>query len=266
MSKVSAIAWRHKATRNISVGLSARHKIVIEGMARSRVTATRSEPVSPAMLRRYYRAVKPTTRRDNAIWGSVVLAFFFCMRASEYASTPAKTGHHLRQQDVQFHDKRGNIARHIKEAESVHVFFRSSKTDQTARGCTRSLSRSGNPVLCPVIAAWRLRAIGKEIGAGPSDPLCVYTTKHGKRCHVSIAVVTDAVRRAARAQGANPRSFSSHSLRSGGATQMFLGGSSDATVQLFGRWKSDAYKLYIRIETSKNERIASQMIASLGGN
>ena len=47
---------------------------------------------------------------------------------------------------------------------------------------------------------------------------------------------------------------------------MFLGGSSDATVQLFGRWKSDAYKLYIRIEASKNQRIASQMIASLGGN
>ena len=188
------------------------------------------------------------------------------MRASEYASTPSKTVHHLRQQDVQLHDKHGNIARSLEEAQSVSVFFRSSKTDQTARGCTRSLSRSGNPVLCPVVAAWSLRNIGRKIQARPTDPLCVYTTKGNKRYHVSIALITDAVRRAARCSGANPKAFSSHSLRSGGTTQMFLGGSSDATVQLFGRWKSDAYKLYIRIETSKNQRIASQMIASLGGN
>ena len=205
--------------------------------------------------------MRPNTRRDNAIWGSVVLAFFFCMRASEYASTPSKTEHHLRQQDVQFHTKHGNIARTLKEAESVHVFFRSSKTDQAARGQTRSLSRSGNAILCPVIAAWRLRTIGEEIRTGPTDPFCVYPTKRGKQCHVSISVVTDAVRKAARCSGANPRVFSSHSLRSGGATQMFMGGSSDATVQLFGRWKSDAYKLYIRIEASKNE-----LIASLCGN
>ena len=123
LSKISAIAWYHKATRNITVGLSPRHKIDVDGMARARLTDRRSDPASPAMLRSYYRAVKPTSRRDNAIWGSIVLAFFFCMRASEYASTPSKTGHHVRQKDIQFQDKRGNIARTLKEAESVHIFL-----------------------------------------------------------------------------------------------------------------------------------------------
>ena len=52
---------------------------------------------------------------------------------------------------------------------------------------------------------------------------------------------------------------------SGGATAMFLGGSSDATVQLFGRWTSDVYKAYVRIETSTNEKLSQKMIKSLGG-
>ena len=46
---------------------------------------------------------------------------------------------------------------------------------------------------------------------------------------------------------------------------MILGGSSDATVQLFGRWTSDAYKAYVRIETSTNEKLSLTMIKSLGG-
>ena len=46
---------------------------------------------------------------------------------------------------------------------------------------------------------------------------------------------------------------------------MFLGGSSDATVQLFGRWTSDAYKAYVRIETSTNDKLSAKMIKSLGG-
>lgn len=42
---------------------------------------------------------------------------------------------------------------------------------------------------------------------------------------------------------------------------MFLGGCSDATVQLFGRWDSDAYKAYIRIDRARNMQIASRMLS-----
>lgn len=42
---------------------------------------------------------------------------------------------------------------------------------------------------------------------------------------------------------------------------MFLGGCSDVTVQLFGRWESDAYKAYIRIDRKRNMQIASRMMS-----
>jgi hypothetical protein len=49
----------------------------------------------------------------------MVLAFFFCLRASEYASTPAKTKHYIRVQDVSFTDRHGRPAANREEAQAV---------------------------------------------------------------------------------------------------------------------------------------------------
>ena len=266
LSKISAIGWRHKAALNRTVGLSKQHIIAITGMARIRSPDCRSQPATPAMLRAFYRARSSyPTARDNAIWGSIVLAYFFSMRASEYASTPDKPDHYLRDKDVTFTDINGEIASNLKDAVNVHLFFRSSKNDQTKRGCTRNLSRSGIKHFCPVIAAWGLRDASRTIHMfDECAPLCLYRGRGGLAHQVSISIMSGALKKAAFLCNKDPIDYSSHSLRSGGATEMFLGGCSDTTVQLFGRWKSDAYKAYIRIETSTNSRISTRMISSLG--
>jgi len=191
----------------------------------------------------------------------MVLAYFFCLRASEYASTPGKTQHYIRCQDVSFTDDRGRLARSFKEAKAVHLFFRSSKGDRAKRGCSRNLHRSGHATCCPVLAAWSLREIGQHMGLGPSEPFCSYPDARGSRRQISVAIISKAVKRAASAHGLPTNKFSSHSLRSGGATEMFLGGCSDTTVQLFGRWDSDAYKAYVRIDRFRNMHIASRMMS-----
>jgi len=261
LSKISAINWCHQAFFGYTIGLSPRHRIALDGMARTRAAVGRSQPVSPAILRSYYRSTKRFTHRDQAIWGSMVLAFFFCLRASEYASTPSKTNHYIRVQDVSITDAQGNTARCLNDAQAVHLFFRSSKGDRTKRGCSRSLFRSGHTTCCPVLAAWRLRDLGRQMGLGPLDPFCSYPGANGTHRHVSVSSISTAVKRAATAHGLQNNKFSSHSLRSGGATEMFLGGCSDTTVQLFGRWESDAYKAYIRIDRHRNMQIASRMMS-----
>ena len=40
--------------------------------------------------------------------------------------------------------------------------------------------------------------------------------------------------------------YSSHSLRIGGATTAIMYGASEAQLKIMGRWKSDAFKKYIR--------------------
>ena len=47
--------------------------------------------------------------------------------------------------------------------------------------------------------------------------------------------------------GLNPDAFSGHSLRRGGATALFLAGVSEHWIAIHGRWRSNAYKLYIDI-------------------
>ena len=48
------------------------------------------------------------------------------------------------------------------------------------------------------------------------------------------------------AVGENPTLYSVHSLRAGGATELFLSGASMAVVQVYGRWKSESALIYIR--------------------
>ena len=266
LAKISALKWYHKAAYNRAIGLSDQHRITIAGMARSRVVDRRSQPITPAILAAYHAAT-PTTSSSKSIatWGGLVLAFFFCMRSCEYAKTPNDPDHYIRVQDVSFTDKHGQLATSARNAHAVHVFFRSSKTDKSKRGVLRTLTRTNHQQLCPVLAAWSVHAEAKDIGISPEGAFCSFKDKAEIIRQVSSSSISNAVKRAAKLYGLDPKRYSSHSLRSGGATAMFLGGSSDTTVQLFGRWTSDAYKAYVRIETSTNDKLSAKMIKSLGG-
>jgi hypothetical protein len=46
--------------------------------------------------------------------------------------------------------------------------------------------------------------------------------------------------------GLDPKEYSEHSLRRGGATALLCAGIDPLWVQLQGRWWSDAYKLYLQ--------------------
>lgn len=46
--------------------------------------------------------------------------------------------------------------------------------------------------------------------------------------------------------GHDPSRFSGHSFRAGGATDLYASGASPRTIQLTGRWRSEAYIIYIR--------------------
>lgn len=49
----------------------------------------------------------------------------------------------------------------------------------------------------------------------------------------------------------NPKMYSSHGFRAGGATDAARRGASDAQIRLMGRWVSDAFKRYIRPDILK---------------
>jgi hypothetical protein len=48
--------------------------------------------------------------------------------------------------------------------------------------------------------------------------------------------------------GENPDEFSTHSFRRGGASWAFTAEVPTELIQLYGDWRSDAYKKYLKLE------------------
>ena len=113
--------------------------------------------------------------------------------------------------------------------------------------------------LCPVAAAWTLLTEAAARGAHEDEPLCSWTRDQPVTCEA----MSSFAKKAAELCGANPMLFSTHSFRSGGATALFRGGATDLAIQKFGRWRSDTYKQYARIDDQTVLGLAPRMVANV---
>lgn len=57
--------------------------------------------------------------------------------------------------------------------------------------------------------------------------------------------------------GFNPSMYSGHSLRAGGATDLFIIGVPYPKIKLYGRWKSDAALVYYREDIEVSRSVAN---------
>jgi integrase len=65
------------------------------------------------------------------------------------------------------------------------------------------------------------------------------------------------------ALGFNPASYSGHSFRSGGATDLWQGNCRPRVIQLYGRWLSDAFWLYVRDNPHAGAREVAHAFSAL---
>ena len=78
-------------------------------------------------------------------------------------------------------------------------------------------------------------------GPNGSAPLFVW-----KGRPLTNGKVTQLVRATMEAAGVDPRPFSSHSLRIGGATAALAAGVPPEAIRVMGRWDSEVYEIYCR--------------------
>jgi hypothetical protein len=172
-------------------------------------------------------------RHDEQMLKAVMsLAFFGCFRAGELC-LPDKT--HF---DPNLHLTCGDVVFH--EAERyVTVVLKRSKTDVANAGVGIHVGCSGDTICAYcLLVAYR----GTRSEFSPSSPLfvdCFGTILSNSYFQMSTKLLLAAA-------GYDSSKYSGHSFRAGSATSAANVGFSDWELKMLGRWRSDAYNVYLR--------------------
>ena len=200
-------------------------------------------PRSPITLRHlsvlldYFNA--QLAHPDNLMLSSaVLLAFFALLRASEYTSTGKRTfdpERTLMFNDVRFH----------RNFRFVQIRIAQSKTDPFRVGCLLKVWATGKK-LCPVLSLRRF-VEAHPFGSGP-----MFAFSSGS--FLTRAFLSDVIQLVLHDVNLN-----THSFRIGGASAAAAAGIPDSTIQIMGRWASNAYRAYLRIPDKTLKRVTRFM-------
>jgi hypothetical protein len=179
---------------------------------------------------------------DTVRFAAMVIGLYGLLRASEYIHK-APYGCILLRCHVTFGD--GFVTLHLSQ----------SKTDVFREGVDVVLHANGGP-LCPV--RWLRYAMACAPRKDANAP--VFQLPSGGP--ITYTAYQSFISNLCRATGLAPGRFSSHSLRSGGATSLMALGFPPTTVQAVGRWTSDAFKVYIHEDPSLFARVSKSFASA----
>ena len=216
----------------------------------------------------------------GALLDMTIIAFYFLCRPGEYAiSSNTDTGRStpFRLADVQFASSghcnipatTGSL-NDVNRADYVSLTFTDQKN--AVRGEAIGHHCNGEPTFSPVKAVRRRVLHLRMHNAPPTTPLHTYypldRVKGPQPRSISTKDITYHLRLAADAvkhiTGIPPDRIQAYSLRSGGATALLCANVDKETIQLIGRWKSDAMFRYLRTQAKELSRNHSKQMFAHG--
>ena len=238
------------------------HKIFMRGLKRIRHNPKRKLPVSWALLLYLVRQLREGSR-NLVIKAAILIGWWFLCRISEIIS--------FRLGSVRLIDSAGCKldlkADNLSDAVEVDLTFAVTKADIDGDGAIRTHSTVESE-LCIVQALATMITARREAGCNmePTSPLFLMfddSVDSKKEKHITRATVVRVLKAAASDAGIPKSRISCHSLRSGGATAMLsVSGSSYSDVRLFGRWRSDCARIYLRAVRGMMTEVSARMAAN----
>ena len=175
---------------------------------------------------------------DKMLIAAFLLAFFALLRASEY--TCLESRHYDPDVTLRF----DNI-RFDEEGKFLQVRLEKSKTDPFRFGCELKVWATGGK-LCAV------RALKHFVKLHPFKQGPLFTFRDGS--FLTRSRLESVVKAALPDVNLN-----THSFRIGGASAAAAAGIPDSTIQVMGRWASNAYRTYLRTPDATFQRAARAM-------
>ena len=212
---------------------------------RARLPITRSimQKIRCLLLKR------PQSYDNIMIWAACCLAFFGFLRVSEF-TVPAQNQYdhttHLSILDVSIDDK--------DSPQLLRVRIKQSKTDPFRQGVDIYLGRT-DEAICPI------RGILPYLARRGSHPGPLFMFQDGRA--LTRQLLSAEINRLLTELHIDQRLYNTHSFRIGAATSAMEAKIPEAHVQMLGRWKSDAYKRYIRTPAEELAHLSRQL--AVGG-
>jgi integrase len=221
---VCALAWAHKLA---GLGSPCDNSLVIEavnGLKRKLAKPVEAkEPFDLADILKFMSRVDVTSSKDVRNTTVIVLGFYVFFRVDELR--------HLRTSQIVMHDTH------------LEINVKKSKCDQLRQGSVLVIAKLGG-VNCPVklfSTYLQLLNVKLEVDQFLFRRLCEYK---GVFCLIkrdvpmSYSLIRDAVKSKAHSIGLDSAKYSTHSMRSGGATMAAKGSLNDRLLQRHGRWST----------------------------
>ena len=182
----------------------------------------------------------------------------WCLRSKEYlaktkGSKPDQQA--LKWKDVLFRTLEGDRlqGKDVIKARKITLSVMSNK-NKLAR-CTRTTRIVESDALDPVkMLIFEYNEILVRTGSPPADESFVFELADEPGKFLSREEVSGTIQELLSSLGVPKHLAGSHSLRRGGATVMHSVGVPDEEIKRWGRWTSDAYKLYITLEMDALEQ------------
>ncbi len=151
----------------------------------------------------------------------------------------------------------------LEYSNCLNITFKMQKKDE--KNNTTTQMASGDITLFPVRAAAAIvRSIRLYPGANNDTPISA-TWKYDRIEHIMSKQITNALRDAVSAIGEDAlhiatNEIGTHSIRSGAAMAMFLGGCPVFLIMMIRRWSSNAFLCYIQKQVEEFNRDVSHKI------
>ena len=211
------------------------------------------QPITVRVLKHVLKKLRAPTchlcdHDKKMLAAAFTLAFFGLLRVSEF-TVPSKQS---------FDPRRHASIASIRWRRKHFTFtINSSKTDQFHYGQAVYITKSDSSI-CPVAA---MRQYVQSCGGNRNAPLFTFKTGEPLTRHSCLLHLRNILA----AAGYQPHAFNTHSFRIGAATSAAQAGIPTPQIKLLGRWRSSAYKCYIRT-VKESLRSAASSLAKLASN
>lgn len=204
-------------------------------------------PVSPTILLQVHSVLtsSPCTHDTLMLWAAALLCFYGFLRSGEITIPSANAYDptvHLNFTDLSF-DAPVNPS-------IIRVNLKASKTDPFRVGVQIYIGKTTGP-LCPIAAMLAYLAVRGSVHGllfhhADGSPLTKAKFVSGFRSKLSQA-------------GLDSKNYSGHSFRIGAATTAAANGVEDSLIQTLGRWKSNAYLSYVKMDPQYLAALSSRL-------